>query len=246
MKFLVISDLHYDRRVFRGVDESVAWGWLLDIVGFHRPDVLLCCGDWGTAISIEEFGELLRCTLVLSIYGNHERMDVLGGLWNTREPGLPVLMRDGEIYVLGGLRIAGVNGIVSPRDGVVGGVPRRTPEEFLRIASMLRGKRVDLLLMHETPCLPSLFPFMQETINCRTAFRAAEIVRPRILVNGHMHSGGYKTTILPWGTRYIYIDTSQQNRHYLTIQTRENQAIIQAWKDYHTIAKPITIELEYV
>ena len=31
MKVLVISDLHYDKRVFRGVDESRAWEWLLSI-----------------------------------------------------------------------------------------------------------------------------------------------------------------------------------------------------------------------
>jgi predicted phosphodiesterase len=32
MKIMVISDLHYDKRVFHGIDESKAWKWLLGIV----------------------------------------------------------------------------------------------------------------------------------------------------------------------------------------------------------------------
>jgi len=32
MRILIISDLHYDRRIFQGIDESKAWRWLLDIV----------------------------------------------------------------------------------------------------------------------------------------------------------------------------------------------------------------------
>jgi len=54
------------------------------MIDYHKPDLLLSCGDWGTAISFEEFYELLKKTIVLSIYGNHENMDVLVKLYNIR------------------------------------------------------------------------------------------------------------------------------------------------------------------
>ena len=67
MKVLVVSDIHYDKRIFRGVDESKAWTWLLTIVDHHKPDLLLSCGDWGTAISEAEFYVLLGKTVVLTL-----------------------------------------------------------------------------------------------------------------------------------------------------------------------------------
>jgi len=60
MKVMVISDLHYDKRVFHGIDESRAWEWLLGIVDYHRPDLLISLGDWGEAISETEFYDLLK------------------------------------------------------------------------------------------------------------------------------------------------------------------------------------------
>ena len=46
MRVMIISDLHYDKRVFKGVDESRAGGWLLGIVDYHKPDLLVSLGDW--------------------------------------------------------------------------------------------------------------------------------------------------------------------------------------------------------
>jgi len=45
MKIMVISDLHYDKRIFKGIDESRAWEWLLSIVDYYGPDYLLSCED---------------------------------------------------------------------------------------------------------------------------------------------------------------------------------------------------------
>ena len=36
LKVLIISDLHYNKRIFHGVDKSRAWGWLLAIIDYHR------------------------------------------------------------------------------------------------------------------------------------------------------------------------------------------------------------------
>ena len=48
-----------------------------------------------------------------------------------------------------------------------------------------------------------------------------------------MHRGGYKTHILLWETLYIYIDSSQQNRHYLVLYYENSSVRIEVWKDYY-------------
>jgi len=84
LSILAICDLHYDRRIYRGFDEGRAWEWLLSIVDYHSPEYLLSCGDWGTAVNEAEFQMLLGRTIVLTIYGNHDDVEVLSKLYNVR------------------------------------------------------------------------------------------------------------------------------------------------------------------
>ena len=235
MKFMVISDLHYELGFHHDVDESRAWSWLLKMVRFQKPEVLLSCGDWGSAVNPKEFYELLKNVVVLTVFGNHENMSVLTSLYNVKSNGyLPVLMEDGRVYEIGGLRIAGVSGIISIKRKSRKGVPRRKPEEFMRIAEKLKDKEVDILLMHETPYLKELFPQIGYTINSKTAYEFIRVVKPKIVFNGHMHSGGYKTYTFPWGTKYVYVDSSQSSRHYLVFESLDK---IEVWKDYKKIAE---------
>ena len=237
MKVMVISDLHYDKRIYKGVDESRAWKWLLSIVDFHRPDLLLSCGDWGTAVNPEEFYELLRKTIVLTIYGNHENMDVLSKLYNVKTSEyLPVLMEDGKIYEFNNLKIAGINGIIAKKRKIKKGVPRKTPEEVMQVAEKLRGKDVDVLLLHETPCLPTLFPFMRNDFCCETALKAIEVINPKLVVNGHMHSGCFKTHTFPWSTKYIYISSDQKERCYLILDVSYGSVEVEVWRDYGRVS----------
>jgi len=234
VKVLVISDLHYNKRVFHGIDESGAWEWLLDIVDYHRPDLLLSCGDWGPAINPEEFYELLKRTIVLTIYGNHENMDALTRLYNVKTNAyLPILMEDARVYEFSGLRIAGINGIIARKRKVKKGVPRRTPEEFLNIAKKLEGRGVDILLMHETPYLPELFPFMRDDCASRTALEAVRVVKPRLVFNGHMHYGCCKFYEFSFGTKYVYIDSSQQHRCYAILSPKDER--VEIWIDYREV-----------
>ena len=234
MKVLVISDLHYDKRVFHGVDESRAWEWLLSIVDYHKPDFLISCGDWGTAINFEESYELLKKTIVLSIYGNHENMNVLVKLYNVKSDRyLPVLMEDGKIYEVCGLRIVGINGIIASKRKVKKGVPRKVVEDFLDIADRLRGENVDILLIHETPYLPNLFPFMRDSEGSRTVLRVIQAISPKIVFNGHMHYGGYKTCRIGKSV-YIYIDSSQKHRHYAVLSSN-SPLEVEIWRNLENV-----------
>jgi len=231
VKVVIISDLHYNKRVFKGVDESRAWEWLLSIVDYHKPDLLLSCGDWGAGVSEAEFYELLKKTIVLTIYGNHENMDVLVKLYNVRTSNyLPVLMEDGKVYEIDSLRIAGISGIIAKKRKMKKGVPRKTPEEFLEVAGKLKNGNVDILLLHETPYLPELFPFMRDSFSSRTALRVVEIIRPRMVVNGHMHSGCFKTYTFPWGTKYVYVSSDQREKCYLILHAN-NGVRLKVWKN---------------
>lgn len=86
------------------------------------------------------------------------------------------------------------------------------------MAERLRDEDIDILLMHETPYIPELFPFMDERLGARTALEAVGMIKPKVVINGHMHSGGFKTHRFRWGARYIYIDSSQASRHYLVLK----------------------------
>lgn len=97
-----------------GVDESRAWGWLLSIVDYHRPDLLISLGDWGYAVNFDEFYELLERVRVWSIYGNHDNLDVLELLRNKlADKPEPVLIKDGGVREFGGLRFGAINGVAA-------------------------------------------------------------------------------------------------------------------------------------
>lgn len=236
MRVMVVSDIHYEKQWYRGYDESKAWSWLISIVDYHKPDLLLGGGDWGSAVNEREFYGLLERVVVLTIYGNHENMGVLARLHNVKSDAyLPVLMEDGRVYDFDGLKVAGISGVISKKRKIKKGVPRRTPEEFLESARRLQGKSVDILLIHETPYLPHLFPFMQKDFKSETALEAVRVIRPHIVINGHMHYGGYKSAVFPWGSRYLYIDSSQQNRYYLILYKRNEDIEVEVWRDYEKL-----------
>jgi len=204
---------------------------LLDIL---RVEEVQSCRKRGSAINPEEFYELLGKTIVLSIYGNHENPEVLKTLYNVRSDNyLPVLMEDGKVCVFEGLKIAGINRIIARKRKVKKGVPRKTSDEYLNISRGLKGKGIDILLIHETPYLPNLFPFMRNSFSSRTALEAVEIVKPRLVFNGHMHAGGYKIYEFSFRTKYIYIDSSQANRHYVILYTDSMK--LEIWRDRESI-----------
>ena len=231
MRVLIISDLHYDHKICKSVDESKAWSWLMSIVDHHKPDLLLSCGDWGTAITHEKFYDLLGKCVVLTIYGNHENVNVLKSLYNVKtNEHLPVLMKDGEIYEFDGLKIAGINGIISERKKSRKGVPRKRPEEYLKVGNTLANKNIDILLIHEVPYLPSIFDNVRDSISSQIALKTIKLIKPRVVINGHMHVG-FKYYKFNFNTRYVNIDSSQASKYYVMIKVN-SQMKIEVWRDY--------------
>ncbi len=226
---MVISDLHYDRRVFRGVDESRAWGWLLSIVDYHRPDLLVSLGDWGESVSEEEFYELLRRVRVWSIYGNHENLGVLKRVYNVLTSIYePVLMGDGEVREFAGLRFGAINGIIALRRRERRSVPRKRPEEFIEYGRRLAGK-VDVLLLHDSPWLEEYKGRVARDERTQAVGIAIYEVRPKIVFCGHLHLTPYTIYRFEYGTLYLRIDSSQKHRCYAVLHP--NTSKVEVWRD---------------
>ena len=229
MKIMVISDLHYDKRIFKDVDESRAWKWLLGIVDYHKPDLLISLGDWGEAINSEEFYELLKRVRVWSIYGNHENLEVLMRMNNILTDRYePILLDDGEVREFGGLRFGGINGIIALRRRERKDVPRKRPEEFITIAKKLSGK-IDILLLHDSPWLEEYKGRIARDERTVAVSVAVYQARPKMVFCGHLHLSPYTVHRFEYGTLYIRIDTSQKHRCYVAFYP--NIMRIEIWRD---------------
>ena len=200
MVLLAVSDLHGE------VD------WLQDLIARHQPDVLLCAGDWGDAgqVSEDQHGSLLLQVRVLSIYGNHDDREMLERLRN--RDGMPVLVGQGEIREVDGLRVAGISGIWAktklgsrlnaqwqsarrrnPSLTMERWLDGRTPppyytdDEIAALAAGLAGKEVDVLLLHGCPAgLADKTPDRGRG-GQRCLRDAVQSMRPRLTLCGHLH-----------------------------------------------------------
>src|SRR5262245_22242948 len=99
MHFLVVSDLHGDLASARRACDHV------------RPDVILSCGDWGDpeAVDATTFAALLAVAPIYTTFGNHDPIDRLATLRN--RDGSAVLLDQGAVLDLAGLRLAAIGGI---------------------------------------------------------------------------------------------------------------------------------------
>jgi len=241
MKIMVISDLHYDRRIFKEIDESKAWSWLLSIVDFHKPRLLISLGDWGEGISEEEFYELLRKVRIWSLYGNHENMNVLKKMYNVPVNKCePVLMRDGEIREFAGLRFGAINGIVALKRREKKGVPRKRPEEFISIAQNLKGK-INVLLLHDSPWLPlPEYRGITRDVRTQTVGVAIYEVKPRLVLCGHLHVSAYTIHKFEYGTLYVRVDSSQKHKCYAILYPESME--IEIWENTELTATQLLKE----
>jgi len=202
------------------------WDWLLNVVDYHRPNLLLSCGDWGEEVSENMFRKLLERVEVLTIFGNHDNLEVLQKLG--------ILMGDGIVYKYEGLRIAGINGIVSMKNKARDNVPRKSPEEFLSVAKKLQERRVDILLMHEVPYLPKIFKRIDKRPGSLVALKALMLIKPKLAIIGHIHEhfkyACYNDILV------MSIDTSWKSREYIVIENYGSLKVT-VWRNYTILYK---------
>ena len=225
MRVMVVSDVHYSPFPFKGVDESGAFEWLAGIVDRERPDLLVGLGDWGEDAGFREFDLILDRVRLWTIYGNHDNVPLLRMLRN-RVPdarGERVLFRDGEVRFLGGVGFGGVNGIVALRRRSRGGVPRKSPEEFVGSAVLARSRGASVLMMHPSPWLPlPEYRKIRRGPETMVVNEALERARPALALCGHLDlETGYTLYTMEWGGVCLRIDSSQLSRHYAVLEVGE-------------------------
>jgi uncharacterized protein len=173
MRILVVSDLHGDLRS--------AW----EAIERFRPDVLLSCGDWGDPdqVTDAELSEFTARFPVLTTFGNHDPLETLKRLRN--RDGSPVLMGQGEVRVVEGVRVAAIGGIWAKSHRL----PHYVTDADVAAAAAQAAANgpVDLLLTHGCPIgLADTTPSGRHG-GQRCFLDAFNAISPRVHFCGHLH-----------------------------------------------------------
>jgi Icc-related predicted phosphoesterase len=179
MRILAISDLHG------------AFELAIVACARFRPDLLICAGDWGDPEEVAEadLGRFLEVCPILTTFGNHDPLELLGRTVN--RDGTPILLGQGEVRDVGGLRVAAIGGIWAKSHRQPYYVTDDDVADYARLAAS-RGP-VDILLTHGCPVgLADLTPSGRHG-GQRCFLDAFKAIAPRLHLCGHLHVAQEKT-----------------------------------------------------
>jgi uncharacterized protein len=194
MKILVISDLHGDLRLAKKACQD------------SRPDLLLCCGDWGDPDQVgeRELAGFLDLCPVLSTFGNHDPLELLARLKN--RDGSAVLLGQGDVREFEALRLAGIGGIWAKSHRLAHYVTDTDVAEWAQGIS--RQGPTDILVTHGCPAgLADLTPSGRHG-GQRCFLEAFKTVAPRLHLCGHLHVA--QERILKDGRKVINVGATPQ------------------------------------
>jgi Icc-related predicted phosphoesterase len=173
MQILAISDLHGDLDSARAAIRAI------------RPDLVVCCGDWGDAeeVSLPAWEGVLALAPVLSTFGNHDPMDLLRDARN--RDGSSVLLGQGEVREVSGLRIAAIGGIWAKSHRLPHYVTDEDVSGWAR--AVAEQGPIDLLMTHGCPVgLADRTPSGRHG-GQRCFLLAFQKVAPGLHLCGHLH-----------------------------------------------------------
>ncbi|EWG06380.1 MAG: hypothetical protein ASUL_09839 [Candidatus Aramenus sulfurataquae] len=216
MRFLLVSDVHKSYRFYKGYDESVAVEWLLEIIDNTEPQILISAGDWDEGMTSEDFGRIISKVKLLTIYGNHENFPIIKNY----------AMPNGKVFEFGGLKIAGINGLIG--ENSIKGIPVTTQTQFMNAVYRIKNSvsKLDILITHQPPYIPDIYPKMRVDDYNELVFEAVEELKPRLFFNGHVTAGCYSYYQFPSGTKYLRVDSSQIYRCYGLLESEENKVTV--------------------
>lgn len=171
MKLLAVGDLHG------------RWEPLWEVLG-EGPELVLSCGDWGDPgeVGKEDFARLTSRTYLLTVFGNHDDLDLLSNVRN--RDGSPVLLGRGEVREVMGLKMAGISGIWAKSHRKPWYI---TDEDVAQISDSLRGRDIDILITHGCPVgLADLTPSGKHG-GQRCFLDAFKTISPKVHLCGHLH-----------------------------------------------------------
>ena len=216
MWIFMVSDLHYGRKPFHGMDQSNVFSSLYEIIDEEKPDLLLSAGDFGAEATLEMFQPITKACHFLTIYGNHDNIELIGALRNS--DGSPCWLQDGAGREYGGLVIAGISGNVAMAKRKP---HHKTVEDVEAIISKYsRARRPNILITHEVPEHPVLS--RNDRILGYKAFNdAMERLRPELYLCGHVHIPSqvvrFDVAIL------LCLDSSTKHAEYATVKYEDGE-----------------------
>jgi len=172
MRILAVSDMHGNMRPVKELMRQV------------RPDVLLCCGDWGDPgqVSIDEYEEIIRAAYVATVFGNHDDLNLLSRLKN--KDGSPVMLQNGIVREVLGVRLSGISGIWAKSHSKPWYV---TDEEVVAAGRTAGAEGVEILMTHG--CAIGLCDGLPggRRGGQRCFLDAFHEARPEVYLCGHLH-----------------------------------------------------------
>jgi Icc-related predicted phosphoesterase len=173
MRILVVSDLHGDMTLAEEACRGL------------RPDLLLCCGDWGDPdqVTAEQLDRFISVCPVLTTFGNHDPLPLLHSA--TNQDGSAVLLGQGQVHDHRGLRLAAIGGIWAKSHRLPHYV---TDQDVAGWSEQIAGKSpIDILLTHGCPIgLADLTPSGRHG-GQRCFLEAQKRIAPRLHLCGHLH-----------------------------------------------------------
>jgi Icc-related predicted phosphoesterase len=173
MLILAVSDLHGDLGAARAA------------VARFQPDLLLSCGDWGDPEQVTDaaLASFSAERTVLTTYGNHDPLEAIGRWRN--DDGTAVLIGQGEVRVVDGLRVAAIGGIWAKSHRLPHYVTDADVAEAA--ARIARTGPIDILLTHGCPVgLADMTPRGNHG-GQRCFLEASKAIAPRLHLCGHLH-----------------------------------------------------------
>ena len=110
--------------------------------------------------------------------------------------------------------MSGINGLIGEEDGLY----TISIDRFMNVIDKVKRRigRPDIFIMHQPPYLPDQYPWMRQDKFSEAALEAVNILRPRLLLNGHMTGSCYNYGKYEWGT-YLRVDSSQRYKCYAVL-----------------------------
>jgi len=220
-KILFVSDLHFEHAYHKAVNEELALHWFTKIIKRNMPNIVISLGDWGSAWTRENLTAILGMTKLYTISGNHDNHYLFDGLTNS--DGSKVLLKDGEIREIGGVKFGFVNGAIGSGANAL---QFKSSKNYLSICEGLKGK-VDVLCTHISPMRKD-FSDIGYDADLETGSMALEIVRPKVSFSGHMHPSFFCGESVKGSVNFV-VDASQRSRLYALVNTPGLN--VQYWKD---------------
>jgi len=173
MRILVVSDLHGDLN-------SVERAYKI-----YRPNLILCCGDWGDPDQVAESAltTLVDLVPIYTTFGNHDPLELLARLRNRDDSAL--LLGQGEVFEIEVLRLAAIGGIWAKSHAK----PHYVTDADVAAAAarIARSGPIDILLTHACPIgLADLAPSGRHG-GQRCFLDAFKVISPRLHLCGHLH-----------------------------------------------------------